>query len=112
MARVHPKDCGLVENLFEIFHETGWIYNHTQFKNEKDGFYAFKTGKLRIYGIVFKLDDGNVFVITEIFLKQGKPKEHNRAVETSLERMRTYESDLRKIRSYQKKDQQINPKDN
>lgn len=111
-SKSHRADCDTIEILFTIFSEAGWIKSSHKFNDENGGFYSFKTDKLRVYGRVFRVTGGSIFVITEVFIKQGKSKEHKLAIDISKERMREYEKDINRIQNYQKENPPHNPKNN
>lgn len=112
IKKKYQNDCDEIEVLFEMFEEAGWILSSKKFNDEKGGYFAFKPEHYRIYGLVYKVTGGCIFVITEIFRKQNKPKEHNAAVKVSKERMRHYEEDIKRIEQYQKENPPHNPKNN
>lgn len=87
--------------LFDQFSEAGWIESYKKFNSEGEGFYAFKTKKIRVYGLCIKSQKHNFFIISYIFIKQNKAKEHNQAIEVSKKRLKEYESNIQRIHDYQ-----------
>lgn len=102
----YRTDCSDIEDHFELFKDAGWIRNVKVFNSEGGDYYAFKTKNLRVYGLVLKSTTYNVFIISKIFIKQGKSKEHNQAINSSKDRIIDYEDDINAIREDQKKDAQ------
>lgn len=83
--------------LFEQFQDAGWIESYKKFNPEGDGFYAFKTKNIRVYGLFVKGSKNNYFVISSVFIKQNKKKEHNHAIQKSIKRLKYYEANLQRI---------------
>ncbi|MCA0388526.1 MAG: hypothetical protein LCH52_08525 [Bacteroidetes bacterium] len=83
--------------LFEKFQDEGWIHSYKKFNDEKEGFFSFKTKNIRVYGLLIKGTNKNYFIISEVFIKQNKPKEHNNAIKNSKKRLQNYEYNIQRI---------------